>query len=73
MENNERLTETGVTRMKWFIRHVLLFIIGLAVLATVIIYEIDGTLGFILATLGATFMFIGLTLRGLIYLILNLL
>lgn len=56
--------------MKRVIMHILLLALGMLMVAAVMILEIDGTLGFLLVTLGVFLIFIGVTWRGLINLLL---
>lgn len=56
--------------MKWLITRLAVVMLGILMLGSVLTFEIDGVLGFSLATLGVLFIGIGLTLKGLIYLFL---
>jgi len=51
---------------------VLFVILGVLIFASVLVFEIDGLLGFLMATLGVLLIIIALTLRGLIELFANL-
>lgn len=52
---------------------IIMIIIGIVAIANVMIFEIDGTFGFLLATLGLFLIIIGLTLRGIIHLLAKIL
>lgn len=52
--------------MKMVISQIIITIIGIALLGLVLIIEIDGVLGFLLATLGVFLIIIGLTFKGLV-------
>lgn len=56
--------------MKRVMIHILLFALGVLMLTAVMVLEIDGTPGFLLATLGLFLIFVGVTWRGLINLLL---
>lgn len=58
--------------MSRIILRVLILIFGVLTFASVLVFEIDGTQGFLLATLGVFLIIISLTLRGLIELFANL-
>lgn len=56
--------------MKKFIVQIICFILGIIMCGSVLQYEINGLLGFSLATLDVFFLVISLTLKGLIHLFL---
>jgi len=58
--------------MKWVIMRVSLSVLGIILFALVLSFEINGVLGFLMASLGLGLIIIGLTLKGLIKLIMNI-
>lgn len=58
--------------MKWATLRILITILGIALLAVELILEIDGIVGFLLATFGLFLIIIGLTLKGLVSLLANI-
>lgn len=52
--------------MKSVIIRVLILLLGIAMMGSVIVLEIDGTPGLLLATFGLFFAFVSLTFRGII-------
>lgn len=70
---NEITFSKGDYLMKWVVSRVLLTILGIGLFALVLKLEIDGSPGFLLATLGLFLIIIGLALKGLINLIANIL
>ena len=58
--------------MKWSTIRLLLIIIGIILFSLVLMLEIDGTLGFIMASLGVGIIIIGLTIRVFVKLIMNI-
>lgn len=59
--------------MKWLISQLLIFILGLILFAPVLLFEIDGITGFLLAAFGVLLMGLCLTLRNVIHFFINLL
>lgn len=58
--------------MKRLIMHISLFVLGALMLTAVLVFEIDGTPGFLLATLGVFLIGVGLTLKLLINFFINI-
>lgn len=58
--------------MKWLLIHLLLIVLGVIFFSLVLVLEIDGTLGFILATLGLFLIGLGLTLTNIIKIIMDI-
>lgn len=52
--------------MKSVIIRVLILLLGITMIGSVILIETDGSLGFLLATFGLFFIFVGLTFKGII-------
>lgn len=59
--------------MKWIVLRIIIIALGIALFALELILEIDGILGFLLATFGLFLMIIGLTIKGVIKLFANIL
>lgn len=57
--------------MNWVTLRILITILGIALLALELIFEIDGIVGFLLATFGLFLIIIGLTFKGLVRLLAN--
>jgi len=59
--------------MKWVILRILITVLGIALFALELTLEIDGIVGFLLATLGVFLIIVGLTFKGLVNLFANIL
>ncbi|TRM10780.1 hypothetical protein FH966_03080 [Lentibacillus cibarius] len=57
--------------MKWVLMRVSLSVLGVVLFGLVLLFETDGVLGFIMASVGLGLIFIGLTLEGIVKLIMD--
>lgn len=59
--------------MKWMVLRIIMIALGIAIFALEIILELDGTVGFLLATIGLSLIIIGLSIKGILNLFANIL
>jgi len=59
--------------MKWIVLRIILIVLGISLFALELILELDGTLGFLLATIGLSLIIIGLSIKGILKLFADIL